>query len=225
LSQPDDVTVNAAALTQALLDASDVTVHERTEVDGLEREGDDLRVVGQDRTVFCKAVVLAINGYAPLLEDHFTDLVAPVRSLVLVSEPLDVPVVVQPCSADYGYEFCRQLADRRLLVGSWRHPQASTSAEAQPGGPGDAVEEGLLRFAGHHFPEIGSGEIDRWSGTMGSTRDGLPLVGSLPHLPRVYFGVGLAGRGLSWAFVVAERVVELMLRDTDPGILSAARFD
>ena len=67
-------------------------------------------------------------------------------------------------------------------------------------------------------------DADRWSGIMGFTPDGLPLVGSLPDLPRVYFAVGLGGRGLAWAFVVAERLVELMLNDTDPGILSAARL-
>ena len=82
----------------------------------------------------------------------------------------------------------------------------------------------MTRFASSYFPEIETRDADRWSGIMGFTPDGLPLVGSLPNLPQVYFAVGLGGRGLAWAFVVAERLVELMLRDTDPGILSAARL-
>jgi glycine/D-amino acid oxidase-like deaminating enzyme len=46
----------------------------------------------------------------------------------------------------------------------------------------------------------------------------------LPDLPRAYFAVGLGGRGLAWAFVVAERLVELMLHDADPGLFSAVRL-
>ena len=59
--------------------------------------------------------------------------------------------------------------------------------------------------------------------TWQSTR-WLPLVGVLPDLPRACFAVGLGGRGLAWAFVVAERLVELALHDADPGLFSAVRL-
>jgi len=49
-------------------------------------------------------------------------------------------------------------------------------------------------------------------------------VGTLPHLSQVYFAVGLGGRGLAWAFIAAERLISLMWRDADPGILSAKRL-
>ncbi len=52
---------------------------------------------------------------------------------------------------------------------------------------------------------------------MGFTPDGLPLVGRLPDMPQTYFAVGLGGRGLAWAFVVAERLVRSMMQNTDPG--------
>ena len=88
----------------------------------------------------------------------------------------------------------------------------------------DVVQEGLVRFASRHFPEVETHNVRRWSGVMGFTPDGLPLVGRLPGLPPVYFGVGFGGRGLAWAFVVADRLVELMLHDADPGILAAERL-
>jgi glycine/D-amino acid oxidase-like deaminating enzyme len=59
---------------------------------------------------------------------------------------------------------------------------------------------------------------------MGFTPDGLPLVGRLPDLPQVYFAVGFGGRGLAWAFVVAEQLAALMLHDESPGALSATRL-
>nr|HID14552.1 FAD-binding oxidoreductase [Anaerolineae bacterium] len=220
LRQPDDVVVDAGVLTRALLATCDVTVHEGTEVYALEPEGDDVRVWARGRTVLCSGVVLAINGYASLLDSYFTDKVAPTRSLVFATQPLDKVVLEQPCSADYGYEYCRQLPDRRLLLGGWRRAHTSS----QDIELGDVVRDGLLRFASHHFPEVEMRSVNRWSGTMGFTPDGLPLVGQLPDLPQVYFAVGFGGRGLTWAFVVVERLVELMLHDADPGILAVARM-
>lgn len=222
LRQPDDVTVDAPTLARRLLAGSGVSVHEHTEVYSLEREREGVRVWAQGRTVLCDAVVLAIDGYAPLLDAYFADKVTPTRSLVFATEPLGHVVSAQPCSADYGYEYWRQLPDRRLLIGGWRRPTPQfTDTQSDPGDP---VRDGLIRFAARYFPEVETRDSDRWSGMMGFTPDGLPLVGWLPHLPRVYFAVGLGGRGLAWTFVVADRLVELMLHDTDPGILSAARL-
>jgi len=222
LHHPADVTVDGAALTRALLAAEDVLVHERTEVYDLEPEEDGVRVWAQGRNVLCGRVVLAVNGYASLLNPYFTDKVAPTRSLIFATAPLDEVTLEQPCCADYGYEYCRQLPDRRLLLGGWRRPQPS-SQEQEPE-LGDVIRDRLTRFASRYFPEIEMRHADRWSGIMGFTLDGLPLVGRLPDLPQVYFAVGLGGRGLAWAFVVADRLVKLMLNDADPGILSAARL-
>ena len=224
LRQPDDVTVDAAALTRALLSAGNVTVHEGTEVYDLEPEENDVRVWAQGRTVRCKDVVLAVNGYASLLDRYFTDKVAPTRSLILATEPFDRVVLGQPCCADYGYEYCRQLSDGRLLLGGWRRPRTSSQETSQETELGDVVQDGLRRFASHYFSEIDAHAVSRWSGVMGFTPDGLPLVGRLPNLPRVTFAVGLGGRGLAWATVVAERVVALMLHGTAPGILAAERL-
>jgi glycine/D-amino acid oxidase-like deaminating enzyme len=231
-----DVTVDAASLARALLDNHDVTIHEGTEVYSLEPEGSGVRVWAQGRTVLCNSVVLAINGYAPLFDFYFTDKVAPTRSLIFATEPLDGVVLDQPFCADYGYEYCRQLPDRRLLLGSWRRPRSPRQGAGQEGDRetspeanqeaefADAVQSGLVRFASRHFPEIETRKADRWSGVMGFTPDGLPLVGRLPDLPQVYFAVGFGGRGLAWSFVAAKQLVELMLHDADPGILAAKRL-
>jgi len=224
LRHPADVTVDAGELTRSLLASEDVIAHERTEVYALEPERDGVRVWAQGRNVLCSAVVLAVNGYASLLDPYFTDKVAPTRSLIFATEPLDRVLLEQPCCADYGYEYCRQLPDRRLLLGGWRHPRSSSQEEKREPELGDVVRDGLTRFVSRYFPDVEMQNAERWSGIMGFTPDGLPLVGRLPDLPQAYFAVGLGGRGLSWAFVAAERLVNLMLHDADPGILAAARL-
>lgn len=212
LRRPDDVTVDAAGLTRALLDAEGLIVHEETEVYGLEPVGGDVRVWAHGRTVICRAVVLAVNGYAALVDPYLAERVAPVARLVFATEPLDDPVLDQPCTFDRGKVVIRPLPDRRLLVGIRQGWEGLASGGA-PQGP-------LMDVLARHFPELDMERLDRWSEVTGFTPDGLPLLGRLPNLPQVTFAVGFGGRGLSWAFVVAERLVEAMLHDVDPGILS-----
>jgi hypothetical protein len=217
LHQYGDVLVNAAVLTRALLAAEDVTVHEGTEVYALEPTGDDIRVWAHGRTVLCSAVVLAVNGYAALVHPYLAENVAPVRGVVFAAGPLEDLLLEEPCTAARGRDFLRPLPDGRLLLGSWRRRESLTRG-ARP-------EDGLRAFVSRHFPEVDLSSVDRWSGVMGFTSDGLPLLGNLPGLPQVYFSAGFGGRGLGWAFVVAERLVDAMLHGADPGLLAAERPD
>jgi Glycine/D-amino acid oxidases (deaminating) len=85
------------------------------------------------------------------------------------------------------------------------------------------LREGLSRFVRRYFPEVEGRIVHRWTGIFGCTPDGVPVVGALPHLPGVYFALGLGGWGLCWAFVAAERVVEMMLEGAPAGLLDAQR--
>jgi glycine/D-amino acid oxidase-like deaminating enzyme len=216
LHQYGEVMVNAAALTRALLVAEDVTVHEGTEVYALEPTGNDILVWANGRTVYCSAVVLAVNGYAALVHPYLAEHVAPVRGVVLAAGPLEDSLIDQPCTAARGSTFLRPLPDGRLLLGTWRRQEAITR--------GDRPEDGLSEFVSRHFPEVDLDEADRWSEVMGFTSDGLPLLGTLPGLPQVYFAAGFGGRGLSWGFVAAEYLVDAILYGSDLGPLSAERL-
>jgi glycine/D-amino acid oxidase-like deaminating enzyme len=217
LQQHGEMMVNAAVLTRALLAAEGVTVHEGTEVYALEPTGDDIRVWAHRRTVLCSAVVLAVNGYAPLVHPYLAENIAPVRGVVFAAGPLEHVPVDQPCTAGRGTAFLRSLPDGRLLVGTWGRRESLAR--------GERPEDALSKFVSRYFPEVDLDSVDRWSEVMGLTADGLPLLGRLPGLPQVYFAAGFGGRGLSWAFVAAERLVGLMLRDADAGLLSAKRLD
>ncbi len=206
LYTPGDAVVDGAALTRALLASEGVAVHETTEVYRWEPEGNGLRVWARGRTVFCHALVLAVNGYSPLLASYFTGRVTPTRGRLVTSDPLYETTVERPCVFDGGY--CRQLPDRRLLLGGWQR---------------ETDGDGLAEFVARHFPEVNLLTAEQRSGVGGFTGDGIPLVGRLPDAPNVHFAVGLGGRGLAWGLVVAERVTSLLLHDTDPGLLAASR--
>jgi glycine/D-amino acid oxidase-like deaminating enzyme len=160
--------------------------------------------------------VLAINGYAPLVHPYLAENIAPVRGVVFAAGPLEDALLDQPCTTGRGRESLRSLPDGRLLVGTCRRRESLIW--------GDRPEDALSAFVSRHFPEVDLRSVDRWSEVMGFTSDGLPLLGKLPGLPEVYFAAGFGGRGLSWAFVAAERLVDAMLHGSDLGLLSAERL-
>ncbi len=229
LRYPDDVSVDATALTRALITEHNIPVHERTEVYSLEAErigGENgIRVWAHGRTVLCKNVVLTVNGYAPLINAYFADKIAPTRSLVFATEPLDRVILEQLCCVHYAgsqHMYCRQMPDRQLLVGGWRRSRPHSSemeADENEEHSEAPLQQGLARLLSRHFPDAPPAKMDgarHWSGIMGLTTDGLPLLGRLPNLPGVYFALGLGGRGLAWALVLAERVAEAILKQADP---------
>ncbi len=221
LHYPDDGVVDAADMARALLSSAPIAVHTGTEVQALEMEGEDVRVWAHRRTVRCSAVVLAVDGYAPILEPSLSRWVSLGQALVVTAEGTGSSLP-SPCYADYGYEYVRPLPDGRLLLGAWRYPRQSPPSDAPD--PDEALREGLSRFARRYFPEVEGHIVQRRTGTIGCTADGLPVVGVLPHLLGVYFALGLGGWGLCWAFVAAERVVEMMLEGAPAGLLAAERL-
>ncbi|MBC7226477.1 MAG: FAD-binding oxidoreductase [Thermoflexales bacterium] len=225
LRSPGDGVVDAADLTRALLASAPVAVHTHTEVQALEAEGAGIRVWAYRRAVRCGAVVLAAGGYAPTLEPALSRWVSPGHALRITArldKGQNQPPLTTPCYTDYGYEYARPLPDGHLLLGAWRYLRRPSPSESSPD-PDTALRGGLSRFVRRYFPTVEGNILQRQSGMVGCTPDGVPVVGVLSHLPGVYFALGLGGWGLCWAFVVAERVVEMMLEGTPPGLLDAER--
>jgi gamma-glutamylputrescine oxidase len=217
LHYPDDVVVDTVALAERLLHG--IPVHTGNEVYELEQDGDDVLVLARGRTVKAGTVVLAVNAYAPLLDDYFADKVAPARGHVLVTHPLGERLIPTPGNA--GPFSFRQTSDGRLLFTAWR-----AEYETPATGPGDeSAEIDLMRFVGRHFPEAVNRFAHRSSGVMGTSRDGLPLVGALPHLQQVFFAVGFASCGLSLTFAAADLLTGLIARGAEPALLSARRLE
>lgn len=211
----DDGVVDAAGLTRALLASAPLTVHTGAEALALEEDEGGIRVWAYRRTLRCRAVVLATNGYVPLL-GALARWAIPGYAWRGTTEPISWPLAV-PCFVDYGYVSLRPLSDGRLTVSAWRPPRASAQD------PDEALRRGLARLLRRYFPEAARRFHERCSGVVGCTPDGVPVVGALSHPAGVYFALGLGGWGLNLAFVLAERVVALMLDGASPGLLGENR--
>jgi gamma-glutamylputrescine oxidase len=226
LSCPDAVTLDIVTLTQRLLQG--IPTHTGTEVYSLEQDGENVLVLARGRTVKASTVILAVNAYAPMLDHYFADKIAPAHSYILTTQPLEKDLVSKPGCAyaerpwhSPALTSFRQDRDRRLCFTACR-PHYEMPA-AGPDDKGTEVE--LMRFVGRYFPEAVPHLAGRHSRMTGVSRDGLPIVGALPHLPQVFFAVGLGHYGLSLSFAVADLLTSLIVRGAEPALLSARRLE
>ncbi len=221
--QPDDFATHPAQLTQALARTCGAALYENDEVFAIERSGAGMRVTTRSHVIECEKVMLAVNGYAGLVDPFFLPYVAPARGQVLLTEP--APRMLDVMCMNYKECYYRQLPDGRLLVGGgrWQHVEQEHTWSDEVT---DNVQRFIASFIRRHFPEgTEAGVSRRWAGIHGMTEDGLPILGSLPHQPNVYFCVGFTGHGNSMGLVAGERAVDMMLNGTDPGVLSIERME
>jgi glycine/D-amino acid oxidase-like deaminating enzyme len=231
-----DIAVHSGKLVDALLETSGVKVVEGESVFRMEALPDGrVELETPNLRVRCGRALVVTNAYAPLMDTWFVGKVRTVRGQALVTRPIKKRVLENLCYANYGYEWFRQLADGRLLIGGCREPFAADEV-----GYADMVtvpvQTALHNYIKDRFPEFAGVGIDyRWSGIMAFTRDGLPLVGEVLHqpvvagsaqreMPGVFFAIGCNGHGLGWSFALAKLLTEVALDGTDPGMFAASRL-
>lgn len=219
---PNDVGINPVKFVRALTSASNVRLLENETVVRVEYEG-AVSVQTAARTLRCDKALLATNAYTPLLLSWFTDKVQPARGQALVTKPLRKQIVDKLCYANYGWEYFRQLKDNRLLLGGCR--QLYLGEEV---GYADMttkpVQTALQAYLKDRFSDIAGVPIDyRWSGLMGFTADGLPLVGEFEQVPGLFYAVAFNGHGLGYGLNMSKLLVEMALDGKSPGIFDSNR--
>jgi gamma-glutamylputrescine oxidase len=224
--QPGDAGIHPVKFAQALAASCGGAIYEQSEVFAIEPlPGGGLEVRSRRGTVRCRIAALCTNAYSPLIHPYFEGKVMPTRGQILCTEPLGATLLTQMCYADYGYEYFRQLPDGRLMLGGWRHHFREVEVGYEDRTTPE-VQGGLEDFIARYFPEAKNARIThRWSGTMGFSVDGIPLVGSLPDMPQVYFAVGFTGHGLGFGMATAERLAAHMLYGNDLEWLDVKRLE
>ena len=192
-------------------------VHEITEYRGR------LQVNTNNLLIETDSVVLATNAWSSQLFSYFEDKIFPTRGQIIVTEPVDM--FLEPCYCSFVLDYFRQLKDGSVLIGGFRNTdvekEVGFSDEINP-----QIHEKLQDFLNKHFPILRNVPIKhRWAGVMGFSKDGYPMVGSLPEDPRIFFTGGFTGHGLGFTFNIGKTLAELMVNGKDPGIFGARRFN
>ncbi len=220
----DDASVNPVRLVERMRARVKADLFEGVEAYRIEDSGDGTRILKTDNGDFEGAmIILNLNGYSATLNPYFADKIYPTRGQCLMME--SVPRFMDaPCYANFYLDYFRQLPDGQLLIGGFRQLEKETEV-----GYSDhitvPIQNALHEFVKTHLPQFKDAKVThRWSGVMGFSRDGEPLVGSLPDDPQVFFAGGYTAHGIGLAFHTTKRLVDLIFGREIPKWLSARRF-
>jgi gamma-glutamylputrescine oxidase len=172
-----------------------VQIFETTPVQSL-RHGDGVTLDTRLGTVRARRAVVATNAYTSTLMPDVP--IASVRGQVSSTQSLGRVMVPCPMYADRGFQYWRQTADGRLVVGGWRN----LAPDVEVGREEDLhreIQYALSRFVDRIAPDS---RIEcQWAGIMGFTPDHFPLVGSMPGRPGISIAAGYSGHGVAMAFI------------------------
>ena len=110
------------------------------------------------------------------------------------------------------YLYLRTTPDRRILVGGKDTPySARTGFDLLP------QKTKALRAAFQQlFPYLPIKTDFMWAGVFGSSKDGLPYIGSVPERPHTYFALGYGGNGITFSVLAAQIIRDLIGGRSNP---------
>lgn len=104
-------------------------------------------------------------------------------------------------NTDEPYLYMRTTKDRRIIIGGrdekFYNPEKRDKLLDQKS---NKLEEDFKKI----FPEIAFKKEYKWTGTFGSTKDGLPYIGPYASLPNSFFSLGFGGNGITFSQIAAE---------------------
>jgi gamma-glutamylputrescine oxidase len=190
--------------------AAGVRLHENTDVVSIDASTPgDVRVVTPHGVVKAQLALVCLNVYTGALLPWFADKIDPVRGQMLATGPAP-RIFDRPVYADHGFDYWRQQDDGRIALGGWRNLDPESER-----GFDDVLHDGIqVRMVDflHRFEALSDVEIThRWSGIMGFSRDGLPLVGPAPGASGALVACGFTGHGFGFAALAGKAIASLAL--------------
>jgi glycine/D-amino acid oxidase-like deaminating enzyme len=200
-----------------------VSFFENHEVYEIAESGEDKLVRTRGGSFTCPMVVMATNGYSPQIYSYFKDKIFPTRGQILATGP--VPRFMEgPCYANFVLDYFRQLPTGELVIGGFRQLQKDVEV-GYSDETTDVIQEALEEFIRKHIPAVRQAKIThRWSGIMGFSADGQPIVGALPTDNQVAFLGGFTAHGLGLAFHAGKILSEGLMGAPLPDFITAKRF-
>lgn len=212
LVNPSDACCNPVELVGMLRARCGCPVLEGQEVLGIDDAGGALSVRITDGVVNAGRVLIATNAYAGMLSPLLASVVSARRGQMLAIRS-EGRTLSMNYYANHGSEYFREGYEGTLVFGGCRAAFADQEVGYEDR-PTAAVQEAIERFA---CDVLGAARVDvvaRWTGVMGFSPDGLPLVGPVSGpgwSDRVWYCGGFTGHGMSLAHRTAALAVEQMM--------------
>ncbi|MBS1730016.1 MAG: FAD-binding oxidoreductase [Bacteroidetes bacterium] len=111
-------------------------------------------------------------------------------------------------NTDDPYLYLRTTNDRRIIIGGRDEKFYNPEKRDKLLDPkSNRLETDFKKI----FPKIPFKKEYKWTGTFGSTKDGLPFIGPYKSLPNSFFALGFGGNGITFSQIAAEINRDLIL--------------
>lgn len=105
------------------------------------------------------------------------------------------------------YLYMRTTSDKRIVVGGRDEKFYNPSRRDRQV---KAKTKSLAKDFGKLFPQIEMTPEFSWTGTFGSTRDGLPFIGECPGVANGLFALGFGGNGITFSTIAAQLITDAL---------------
>lgn len=176
--------------------ASGLTVHARTPVISIDRDGPGFRVVTAAGPVQAHQVLVCTNGYTDGAVPFLRRRLVPVRSRIIATEELAPEVMARLMpkrmmiteSREVGFYYRPSPDGKRILLGG-----RDSSRVGDPVAPKLLLRRGLVNL----FPELESVRLSHsWFGNVAMNRDMIPRIFEKEG---IVYASGFCGSGVVWA--------------------------
>ena len=213
---------DAYLLTHSLLQYNrkrGLVVYDRTPVISIKHHLNDVRLKTKNgHTITTRKLVYA-TGYEVLNFIH-EPIVKLHSTYAIISESFSEPprfgkhdAMIWNTASPYLY--LRTTPERRIIIGGRDEMFFSPGKRDQLI---TAKAKQLIKDFNKIFPDKVFNTEFSWTGTFGSTKDGLPFIGPYKKLPNSYFALGFGGNGITFSQVAGEILATLIKKKRDKNV-------
>jgi glycine/D-amino acid oxidase-like deaminating enzyme len=171
--------------------------------------------LGNGRQIEARSVVLATGYVMPDIVQSTIHTVSSSWAIATTPQPQNIwkdAALIWENSKDYLY--ARTTRAGRIIIGG---EDSEQDIEPELRDRLIAEKSGLLtQKLAALWPVANTGIEFRWSGTFDTTRDGLPLIGPVPGAKGVYAAYGYGGNGITFSFMAAQLIGDLIAGSASP---------
>jgi glycine/D-amino acid oxidase-like deaminating enzyme len=172
-------------------------------------------ILANGREIEARSVVLATGYTMPDIVHSTVQAVSSSWAIATSPQPQNVwkdAALIWENSKDYLY--ARTTRAGRIIVGG-----EDSDEIIEPGARDRQIPEKSRLLAQRLVAlwPIAKADIEfRWAGTFDTTHDGLPLIGPVPGAKGVYAAYGYGGNGITFSFLAAHLIGDLIAGTTSP---------
>mgnify|MGYP003578340523 CR=1 FL=1 len=188
-----------------------LNVCDRTFVTSIKHAKNNVQLKTKDKFIITAKKLVYATGYEVV--DFISKPIVDLNSTyAIASESLNTPqkfgkndVVIWNTASPYLY--LRTTDDNRIIIGG-RDEEFFSHIKRDKLIPQKTKQ--LQKDFKKMFPSIPFQQEFSWAGTFGSTKDGLPYIGTYKNLPNSFFALGFGGNGITFSQVAGEIIASLI---------------